>query len=339
MEKLLEGQSIEAALAIVARVCGICESAHEQAYIRAIESMLRYRPPLRVRYLRTLIAELERIHSHLLWAGFMAHEIGYETLFAFFWRERERILEIFERITGGRVHHAFGRIRTVAVDLQRGDERFILERIAKVERKISGYFGVYGADRIIRARLEGVGPITKQQARRFCLVGPVARASGIDNDVRRADPYAAYRDIDFDVIVDDRGDAAARTAVRLREVLESVKIIRQVLRDMPAGRLPHYRLCVIETAHGTGRVEAPRGENFHFINIKGGIIDRARIRTPTYNNIIILEHMLLGQEIGDVPVILASLDPCFGCMERVLIVRGRHRELLTEKQFRRRYCA
>ncbi len=336
IEKILEGKTVEQGLVIAERICGICESAHSQAYIRAIENILKYNPPKKVRYLRTLIAELERIHSHLLWAGFMAHEIGYDILFMFFWRERERILEIFEKITGGRVHHAANKIMTVRYDLEQGDIKFILDRIKIIEKRISDYLPAYRKNNIIRARLVNVGTIARQDAKRFCLVGPVARASGISDDIRKADPYAAYKDVDFNVIIEDRGDALSRTSVRLREVLESANIIRQLLASMPEEKIPAYKKFSIKSAEACGRVEAPRGENFHFIKIRNNVIGRARIRTPTYNNLTVLEQLLVGMEIGDTPVVLDSLDPCFGCMERVMMVKNNRTQILSEKQFRRK---
>ncbi|MFQ5722652.1 MAG: nickel-dependent hydrogenase large subunit [Candidatus Aminicenantales bacterium] len=338
IEQLVEGKNILQALYTVERICGICEFAHSGAYTRAIESILNFKPAKKVAYLRMLIAELERIHSHLLWAGYMAHEIGYEIIFQFFWREREKILEIFEKLTGGRVHHNFNKIGTVRYDLGKGDDKFILQRVNSVEKKILDYLSVYSSDKIIRARLKGVGLITKEEAKKYCLVGPIARASGIKIDVRKDDPYLAYKSVNFKIITEPSGDALARTTVRLKEILESIKIISQLIRGLPKEKLPvpkHYRIKDKETV---GRVEAPRGENFHFHKIKDNIIQRARVRTPTYRNIIVLEKLLAGAEIADTPVILSSLDPCFGCMERVMIVKRRKTKLLNEQEFRRRYC-
>jgi len=337
IEKLLEGKSVIKGLYIVQRICGICPAAHATAYTRAVESAMEIKPPKIVQYLRTLEGELERISSHTLWTGYMAHEIGYEALFMFFWREREKILDILEKLTGGRVHHNYHTLGSVRFSLEPGDERFILKRLASVEKKIEGYLKTYRSDPIIKARLKEVGVLTREDVRRMCLVGPTARGSGVNNDVRKFDPYYAYPEVDFEVPLEDGGDAWCRTLIRIREILQSIKIIRQLVKGMPKQKLPAPVPFGNRSAEVTGRSEAPRGENCHFLKIKDGIIERAKIRTPTFANIISLEYMLKGREIADTPVILASLDPCFACMERVLIVKKGKGRMMTEEEFRERY--
>ncbi|MFQ5648297.1 MAG: nickel-dependent hydrogenase large subunit, partial [Candidatus Aenigmatarchaeota archaeon] len=317
--------------------CGICPTSHAIAYTRAVESAMKLRPPKIVRYLRTMEMELERLSSHMLWTGYMAHEIGYEALFMFFWRERENILDVLEKVTGGRIHHNYHTIGSVRFGLQPGDDRFILDRLASVEKKMARYLKTYRSDPIIKARLKEVGVLTKGDAKRLCLVGPTARGSGITNDVRKLDPHLAYPEVDFEVPLEDRGDAWSRTLVRVREILESIKIIRQLVKGMPKGKIPAPVSFGNRSSETTGRSEAPRGEDYHFLKIKEGVIERAKIRTPTFANIISLEYMLKGREIGDTPVILASLDPCFACMERVLIAKGSKIQTVTEEQFRNRY--
>jgi len=143
--------------------------------------------------------------------------------------------------------------------------------------------------------------------------------------------------VDFEVITAEDGDAHARAIVRLREIMESIRIIRQLLTNMPLEKIPEPRRFIIEEGKEIGRVEAPRGENFHFIKIKDKKIDRIRIRPPTFSNIGILTQLLKDREVGDVPVILASLDPCFACMERVIVVKEGKTEVLTEDDFRHKY--
>ena len=337
IEKLLEGKRIEQALFIVEKICGICSYAHSGCFNQVIEKMLKYDATKRVKYIRTLVAELERIHSHALWAGFMMHEIGFQTLFQYFLRDREHILEIFERITGGRVHHAINKPRTVRNDITEDDIKFILEKMKIIEKQFSEYLRIIEKDKIIKARLMDVGIISKQQAKRYCLVGPTARASGVNNDIRKKDPYEAYQDVDFYVIVGKRGDAFTRTVVRIKEIFESIKIIRQLLKNMPEGKIPKSSLVYIQEAMETGRVEAPRGENFYFVKVRDNKIERARIRTPTFATINILPVLLENMEIGDTPVILDSLDPCFACMERVIVVKDGKTEVLNEDGFRKKY--
>jgi Ni,Fe-hydrogenase III large subunit len=256
----------------------------------------------------------------------------------YFWREREKILDIFEKVTGGRVHHAYNKLGSVRYDLSAGDDAFILGKLASVEKKTRDYLEEIRTERIIRARLSGVGTITKEEAKRWSLVGPVARGSGVENDVREYAPYEAYDCVDFGQVVADDGDAMARATVRLGEILQSCDIARQVLGQVKDKKMP--KLCAIpeiKDGEGFGRVEAPRGENFHFYRITGGRIERAKVRTPTLANIFIVEKLLEGCEVGDVPVMISSLDPCFGCMDRVMVVRGEACSVLREKEFRRKF--
>jgi NADH-quinone oxidoreductase subunit D len=337
IEKLLEGKTIEQGLQIVDHICGICSVAHPSCYTRVIEKILNYEPPERIKYLRTLVGELARIQSHLFWTGFMLHELGFETMLAYFLRDREHILEVLERITGNRVHFAYHKIRGVRNDINEDDVKFTLEKIKKIEDQIPVYTKIVKTDGIIRARLMNVGIISRIDADKYSLIGPVARASGIRVDVRKDDPYEAYDKVDFELITEIGGDAYSRAFVRLREILESIKIVKQVLKDMPEGEVPQHSAVMIEEGMEAARVEASRGENFHLIKIRNRRIDRARIRPPTFNFMNIFTKLLIGREIGDVPVILASLDPCFACMERVVVVKDGKTEVLTEDGFKRKY--
>lgn len=338
IEKLLEGKNPDSALYLSQRICGICSAAHENAYTRTVEGILKFEPEEKVKMIRALMMELERMHSHLLWTGFMAHEIGYETLFMYFWRERERVIEIFEKISGGRVHHNFNKIKTVRYDLNPDDFDFILKRIKEIEKKTKRYLHDIDSNNIIKARLKGVGVIPKKIAKEYCLIGPVGRASGISCDVRKKDPpYGIYKDFDFEEIVLKKGDSLDRTKTRLKEVLESIKIIRQVLDKLPKKAIPKAVLTNMGNGEGIGRVEAPRGELFYFLKFKNNVIERAKMRTPTFGYLKILEKILIGGEIGDIPVIVGSLDPCFSCLERVMVVKDKKKEILNEKEFKRKY--
>ena len=338
IEKLLEGKNPDSALYVSQRICGICSAAHENAYCRTMESILKFQPDEKVKLLRALMMELERLHSHILWLGVIAHEIGYETMFMYFWREREKIIDILEKVSGGRVHHNFNKIKTVRYDLEDGTKKFILENINGVEKRISDYLKEISKDHVIRSRLKGVGIITKNDAKRFCLVGPCARASGVSCDIRKYDPpYGIYKKFSFDEIMEDSGDSLARTLVRIREVLESIKIVKQILKMLPKTQVPPFTFTSIPDGEATGRTEAPRGELFYFISMRDNKIYRAKMRTPTFAYLKIAEEILLEKRIGDIPVILGSLDPCFSCLERVLVAKDGKLENLNEAGFRRKY--
>lgn len=342
IEKSIEGMTIMQALYVIEKICGLCSFAHSSCYINAIEQMLRCKPPSHIRASRTIFAELSRIQSHLLWFGFFMHEMGYDTLFNYAMRERELILEILEKIVGNRIHYAVNKIGSLRYPVRETDIQFILKRIARLEKMLPFYVKMVKNNRVIKARTSGIGIIDRYMAKKFCLVGPVARASGIAVDIRKDKPYDAYNDVEFDIAVADSGDALARTLVRLEEIAQSIRIIRQLLKKLPKPqenkeieiKEPQSIVSGIEHA----QVEAPRGENFHLIKVKNGRIVRARIRPPTFANIPVLTELLIGKEVGDIPIILDSLDPCFACMERVVVKKEDKTEVLTEDEFKLKYC-
>ena len=217
IEKLMEGKTIEQGLHIVDHICGICSVAHPSCYTRVIEKMINYKPTMRVQYIRTLTSELARMQSHIFWAGFMLHEIGLETMLAYFLRDREFVLETLEKLTGNRIHFAIHKIRTVRNDIDEDDIQFIKKNIAKLGKNILNSMKIIETDKNIKKRLVGIGIIPKRMAKKYSLIGPVARASGISIDVRKDDPYEAYNEVDFDIITETNGDAYARMLVRMRE--------------------------------------------------------------------------------------------------------------------------
>jgi Ni,Fe-hydrogenase III large subunit len=267
----------------------------------------------------------------------MLHEIGFETMLQFFLRDRENILEVLERITGSRVHFAYHKIKTVKNDISEQDIKIILNRIRKVEKKLPIYMKTIEKDSVIKARMKDVGTIKKFYAKKYSLVGPIARGSGIKVDVRKDDPYEAYKEVDFKIITEKNGDAHSRMIVRMKEIFESIKIVKQILKNIPKGEVPKTTLIHLEKGMEVGRVEAPRGENFHLIKIRNNKIDRARIRPPTFNFMSIFTKLIKGVKVGDIPVILVSLDPCYACMERVVVIKDGKKEVLTENGFRSKY--
>lgn len=337
IEKMIEGKNIEQAMYIVQRICGICSSAYDVCFVQAIEKMLDYNAPKKVKDLRVLMNELSRIHSHLLWTGVMLHEIGYDTLFMYFWREREKVLDCLEKISGGRVHFNMNKVRTMRYDLAEGDKEFILHNLESVEKNTCKYMSEIKKDHVINMRFKNVGTLNKEQARKVLCTGPNARASGLLCDVRKHDPYESYKDFKFDETIEKDGDSRARVIIRLREILESIKIIKQLLNNFSDEKIPAYSLTQLKQGQDFSRVEAPRGELFHFITIKDSKVVRARLRPPTLIFIQSLNELLKGVEIGDVPVIVGSLDPCFSCLERVMVLKNNKKEMLNEKQFRKRY--
>lgn len=336
VEKIFQNENINNGVYMAERICGICSYAHASVYTQAMEKMLKINAPDKVTYSRTIIAELERLHSHLLWAGFMCHEIGFETLFQLFWREREKILDVFEKTTGNRVHHAYNKLGTVRHDL--GDLDYIKKQVHSIPPTVESLRSEIKKNEVVGSRFKKVGQISKSDAEKFCLVGPIARACGVKSDIRKTEPYEAYSKVKFKEILYKNGDTFDRTLVRLDEVFESVGIIDQCIKKMPGEPVPKATLKSLKSGEGYGRVEAPRGEDFHYYVVKDSNILRAKIRTPTLATFPALKTMMEGARVGDVPVIVASIDPCIGCMERVMVVKDGKKEVFDEQQFRRKYC-
>ncbi len=302
---------------LVERICGICSNSHPLAAVLAIEDCAGIKPPPRANYIRSIIHELERIHSHLLWVGLAGHFIGYNTVWMWAWRYREHVLEIFEMITGNRNHYGANKPGGVRWDIKPEQVSQIEAALDVVEKKTLMLTKAVLDDPVIRARLEGVGVLTKEQAIAWSVVGPTARASGVDIDVRRDDPHAAYDQIPWNVIVLPEGDVFAKAKVRLLEIFESAKIIRECLKNLPDGPI-ETRIDEIPPGEGIGRTEAPRGEVFHYIRSDGSNRPlRHKIRAPSYMNIASNVVAVRGGSIADAALTLAAVDPCYCCTERM----------------------
>lgn len=323
IEKLCESQVSYNEIPFIAeRICGICGSVHATAYSQAVEMAAGIIIPERAEYLRVLFLEIERLHSHLLWLGVAGHLIGFDTVFMQAWRIREQIMWLSERITGNRKTYGVVIIGGVRKDITKETEEDIIKVIKKVEEEVKTIYKSIIGDSAIHKRTKGVGYLSKEEAIKWSLVGPVARARGVDIDARRDHPYAAYKELKFDVIVTDTCDVWGTLVVRLLEIYESINIIRQVIDKMPGGEiLTALTEEIPPLKHGISVVEAPRGESVHFV-ITGeeNRPDRWRVRAPTYPNLQAIPAMLLGDQFADFPIIVGSIDPCFSCTDRVEVV-------------------
>jgi Ni,Fe-hydrogenase III large subunit len=324
IEKLCQSQVSYNEIPFIAeRICGICGSVHATAYSQAVEMAGGITISRRAEYIRTIMLEIERLHSHLLWLGVAGHLIGFDTVFMHSWRVREDIMWLCEKMTGNRKTYGMIVIGGVRRDINTGVSEEILNVLAGVEKEVLSIEKAIIKDSAIHKRSRDVGVITKEEAIKWSLVGPVARARGIDIDVRRDLPYAAYDDMEFDVPVVESCDVWGTLVVRIKEIYESISIIRQALKGMP----DDGPLCVeLESEiepynHAVTSVEAPRGESVHYI-ITGNENrpDRWRVRAPTYPNLQAVPEMLLHNQFGDFPIILGSIDPCFSCTDRVQVV-------------------
>jgi len=316
IEWLAQHKNITKTIALVERVCGICSNVHSMTFCMAMERIGEIEVPEKAKYVRVAIAELERLHSHLLWAGVAAELVGFQTLFMHVFRLRELVMDALETISGNRVNYSMNRIGGVNRGIERPDR--VLEAVAEIRRVVAeSVIPVFTTDRTVAARCTGVGILKRADAIALGAVGPVARASGVDADLRRDNPYLAYGDLDFKVPVQAGGDVLARVVVRALEMLESCRMIEQAIERMPAGPLHGDDLYAVPPGEAIVRIEAPRGEVFYYVESDGSdTVARLKIRTPTFLNIPTVQSMVKGNAFADIPLIQASVDPCYSCTDR-----------------------
>lgn len=323
IEKLSEAKHFDQIPFLVERICGICSSSHPYAYCLAVEDLLGGEAsivPERALYIRTIIDELQRIHSHLLWLGLAGHFIGYNTVWMWAWRYREPVLDCFEMITGNRNNYAMFKVGGVRRDILDEDIPVLKKTLDDLEPALNMFRGAIMDDPVIQARLKGVGILTKAQAIDWCVVGPTARASGLNMDVRRDEPYGVSDRINWNVIMEKDGDIFAKTVIRILEMQESINMIRQCLDKLPKGEID-ADIKDIPAGEGIGRVEAPRGECFHYI--KSDATNRPvrhKVRAPSFMNVASDKVSAVGGTISDATITLAAVDPCYCCTERVAVI-------------------
>jgi membrane-bound hydrogenase subunit alpha len=319
------------------RICGICSFVHPMAYCRAVENACDIEVPERADYLRVVHGEIERIASHLLWAGVAAHEIGFDTLLFLTWEMREKVLDLIEYLTGNRVTKAILTIGGVRRDIKKEHHGKINETLDYLKEGYKKLAHAFLDDKTVKMRSQGCGLLTYEDALKLCAVGPTTRASGVKKDVRVDQPYAAYGDLDIDYITPDKltgevnGDVYDRIIVRLLEVKQSVEIMQKAIDEMPAGdlvsepKIPKLLNYIKKTeGEGIGRDEAPRGEVIHYVKFDGKNETPFtwKVRASTYANILPWIPMLKGNQIADIPIVAASIDPCMSCTNRVAVVNN-----------------
>lgn len=315
LESLVRNKDYNQMVYVVERICGICSCIHAICYCSAIEDMLGITPPPRAQFLRVIWSELHRIHSHLLWLGLFADSFGFESVFHQFWRIRERVMDICEQTAGNRVILSVNMVGGVHRDINDEQKKWILTELNALEKEMRDLMSTMLEDYTVQERTRGIGIMTKEQAYAIGAAGPTLRASGWKID-ERMNGYAAYKDLNFLPMVEKDGDCYARNKVRFLETLHSMDIIREALN-----RLPDTELSVKVRGNPEGesifRVEQPRGELFYYVRANGTkMLDRVRVRTPTFANVPSLLLMLPGCKLPDVPVIVLSIDPCISCTER-----------------------
>ena len=320
IEKLFTTKTYMQNLALAERICGICSGVHTLCYAQTAESVMNVNVPERAKYLRCVYMELERLHSHYLWFGVLAHSLHEHDVFLRIMGEREQVQDLLEYLTGNRMNYLINTIGGVRRDItpQKAEK---IRKVLKNMNELSNYLlSLLGENGTFTKKTRGVGILPKEKALNLGAVGPTLRGSGIKSDVRKDDPYAAYGELDFEVVTEKDGDAWAKSLVRARETLESIKIIEQALDNLPDGEIAVKPGEPLEKEE-VGRAEAPRGELVYYIRSNGtNIPERVKVRTPSFMNNFTLIEMLRGDTLQNARTIIESIDPCFACTDRVTVV-------------------
>ncbi len=325
MEKGAENRTWVQDLYLMERVCGICSHVHAMAFALGVEKLAGIEAPPRAQAIRELIGELERIHSHMLWLGVAAHEGGFDTLFMFSWRDRETVMDLLEMVSGNRVNYSANLLGGVKIDINEKQADEIRKGMDFLEERSRHYLKVVTEDETFLGRTRNIGVMTREQADLLGAIGPTGRASGLKRDVRADSPYAGYTEFPINVVTNKAGDLEARFVVRIEELFESFRVIRELLDKMPKGDLTVKVPRRIPEGEVISRVEAPRGELLYFMKSNGtDKPERIKVRTPSLCNWGSVLVTAIGHNLADMPMILAGIDPCFSCNDRMVTVNRKN---------------
>ncbi|SMP03300.1 ech hydrogenase subunit E [Desulfurobacterium pacificum] len=301
---------------VVARVCGLCAISHTLGYVTAIERMMGIEVPRKALYLRLLVSELDRVHSHLLAMGHTAEVAGYENLFMQTFKHRELVMELQELVTGNRIQFDYVTVGGVNRELTAEEEKVLREKLKLLEEKCRWLKDVFENDYTVKFRWKGTGVITPEMAKELNVVGPPARASNLPTDARAEYDYLPFEEVGYRMVVRTEGDIYARTLVRAEETLNSIEMLWNILDGMPEGDIK-VDVKGLPEGESIARIEAPRGELFYYVKAsKKIILDRLRIRVPTFANIPVMKELFIGMDYADVPATVISFDPCLSCTAR-----------------------
>ena len=320
VEKLCEARDYTQIILLTDRMDYVAAATNNLGYVETVEKMMGLEVPRRAHYIRTILAELQRIASHLVWLGTHAMDLGAGTVFLYTFRERELIMDLFEEYCGARLTLNCMRIGGLPQDIPAGWDRKVREFCDLFEAKVPEYETLLTQNRIFLERTREVGVISGEAAVAIGLSGPPLRGSGVMRDLRKDEPYAAYEEFEFDIPLGSRGDTYDRYLVRLEEFYQSLRIIRQALDGIPEGpvigKVPRLiKPPAGETYHA---IEAPKGELGYFIASDGKSLSpyRFRVRPPSFCNLQSLRQLVKGHLVADVVALIGTIDIVLGEVDR-----------------------
>lgn len=319
IERVMEGKTWQKGIFLSERVCGICSYIHTQTFAETFEKIAGERVPLRAQYLRSLTNELDRIQSHFIANSTYFKAIEHETLFMYMLHLREPVMDAIELLTGNRVNMGWNVVGGVRMDAEEKHLNSIYQIITNLEAEYDKYVEMFEEGPLVGLRSKDVGKMSKEDAIKGRAVGPIGRASGLKHDVR--ENHHTYQDeFDWKVIWRKEGDNYARTMNRFDEITESIKIIKQIIENIPPGDV--RKKINIPAGYAEWRNEAPRGEVTYMAETNGNLIKNISIRTPSIMNIDVCGKYMLQDvaTVADAVATYASVDPCVACTERVVIL-------------------
>jgi len=318
IERIMEGLPVEKANALTEKVCGICSNVHIWNSVLTAEKGLGIEIPERANYIRIIVGELERLHSHCLYLAHGSEVLGHETFAMRSFYLRETAMELLRMIGGNRVQYGASIIGGVRPRCELDEMRIqkIAEGMDAMEKGIAKFADRFAADPIVMSRIEGIGVITQKQAKALEVTGPSLRATGIAQDLRTT--MKEYGDFDFDVITQDGGDVKSNLLMRVLEIPESIKIIRQAIRNLPKGPIVDRSWEMFDCDTIKSYIEVPRGTLYHSYAIEDGRVRGSIIRTPSMSNIGAMQTACIGDHVTDAQLCIVQCDPCFTCTDRAI---------------------
>jgi len=319
LEKIGENRTYNQYVPYPDRLDYVSSFSNNLCYCEAVEKLAGIEVPRRAKWIRSLLLEMQRITSHLVWMGSFALDVGAWTVFLYCWREREILLDLFEMVTGARLTYSWCRIGGVPKDLPEGFDRACRNFLKIMPGRIQEYDDLFSGNRILRARLEGIGMLPPEVAVSYGVSGPTLRGSDVNYDVRKAEPFEAYSEFDFNVALSPLCDCLGRYLVRIEEMRQSLRIMSQALEGMPEGEVMAKGTKAVRPPAGEAyaRIESPRGEfGVYLVSDGKDRPARLRLRAPSFSNVFAIEEMARGSKVADIVAILGSIDIVLGEIDR-----------------------
>ena len=318
IERIMEGLPVEKANALTEKICGICSNSHIWNSCRTAEIGLGIEIPDRATYIRIIMGELERLHSHFLYLAHGCEVLAHETFSMRVFYLREIVMELLAMIGGNRVQYGcsvLGGVRP-RCDVDEAKLLRLKEDMDKVEEGLTDFANRFTSDPIVMSRIEGIGVLPQKQAIELAVTGPTLRATGVARDLRTS--MFEYDDFDFNVITQPGGDVKSNLLMRALESFESIKIIRQAIANIPEGKVVNKEWEMFDTDIIESYIEVPRGTLYHSYALESGRVRHCIIRTPSMANIGAMQYACIGDQITDAQLSIVQCDPCFTCTDRAI---------------------